>query len=335
MADDHTTRDGRIEQLEAQVAALLDAQRRPRPRRRLPRRVLPLALVALLVALLPLSILAAGPIFSDLAAAAPVHQPNIQAIGDAGITTGFEDPNNPGQRLYNPKDNVTREEMASFLARTAGLGTNPPVANAKTAQTAQTAVSAQTADTATNATNATTATNATNATSAGNANTVGGYVPSGLVRVARGVGYPFPPGPTLTLLNTYQTVATVQIAAPAAGFVLVTGSAGFESRTCPASGCSIEARLRDANTGAFTPVHFTKVLGQDTQDLALTYVFPVDAGNRTFVYETKIQFGGSGNAVAFSGLLTALYAPFGSGGAGALGAADPPSGESGAGPGTR
>jgi len=31
---------------------------------------------------------------------------------------------------------VTRQEMASFLARAAGLGTNPPVANAKTAQTA-------------------------------------------------------------------------------------------------------------------------------------------------------------------------------------------------------
>ncbi len=40
MADDHA----RIAQLEAQVAALFDAQRRPC--RRLPRRFLPLALVA-------------------------------------------------------------------------------------------------------------------------------------------------------------------------------------------------------------------------------------------------------------------------------------------------
>ena len=50
--------------------------------------------------------------------------------------------------------------MASFLARTAGLGGNAPVANAKTAQTANIAQNA------------------------GNANTVGGYAPSGLVRVA-------------------------------------------------------------------------------------------------------------------------------------------------------
>jgi hypothetical protein len=86
--------------------------------------------VALLVALVPFSILAAGPTFSDLDQAAAVHQPNIQLIGDAGITTGSEDPNDPTKRLYKPKDNVTREEMATFLARTAGLGTNPPVVNA-------------------------------------------------------------------------------------------------------------------------------------------------------------------------------------------------------------
>jgi len=98
--------------------------------------------VGLLVALMPLSLFAAGPVFSDLGTAAPVHQPNIQAIGDAGITTGFEDPADPTKRLYNPKDNVTREEMASFLARTAGLGANPPVANAKTAQTANMATNA-------------------------------------------------------------------------------------------------------------------------------------------------------------------------------------------------
>lgn len=53
MADDHP-RDARIDQLEAQVAALC-AARRPHPRRRLPRRILPLALVALRVLLTPLS----------------------------------------------------------------------------------------------------------------------------------------------------------------------------------------------------------------------------------------------------------------------------------------
>ena len=75
MADNHAP-DVRIEQLQAQLAAqqtqLAALQvRQAHPRPRLPRRFLPLALVALLIALLPLSILAAGPVFSDLATAAP------------------------------------------------------------------------------------------------------------------------------------------------------------------------------------------------------------------------------------------------------------------------
>lgn len=38
-----------------------------------------------------------------------------------GITTGFENPDNPETRHYNPTGTVTRQEMATFLARTAGL----------------------------------------------------------------------------------------------------------------------------------------------------------------------------------------------------------------------
>jgi len=133
-----TATQRRLALLEAEVTTL----RGQRTRRTTWRKRLPLALVALLVALVPLGIAAAGPTFSDLGEAAPVHQANIQAIGDAGITTGFDDPANPGQRTYNPKGLVTREEMASFLARTAGLGTNAPIVNAKTAQTATTAQNA-------------------------------------------------------------------------------------------------------------------------------------------------------------------------------------------------
>ena len=127
-----------LAQLRAEVAALrgeLRGQARPAaPRaRRLPRRLLPLALVTLLLALTPLGLLAANP-FTDLTGG--VHDPNIDAIYTAGITTGC------GPTSYCPTDTVTRQEMASFLARTAGLGTNPPVANAKTAQTATNAASA-------------------------------------------------------------------------------------------------------------------------------------------------------------------------------------------------
>lgn len=96
------------------------------------------AIVAILVALVPLSLLGADPVFSDLGTAGAEHRADIQTLGAAGITTGFDDPtsNDPNLRLYDPKGLVTREQMASFLARTAGLGDNPPVANAETASTA-------------------------------------------------------------------------------------------------------------------------------------------------------------------------------------------------------
>ena len=125
--------------------AALRAQLARAPRRQLRHRLvrtLPSLTVALLVALVPLSVLATNP-FTDLNAGS-VHNPNIDAIFNAGITTGCD----PGV-AYCPNAFVTREEMASFLARTAGLGSNPPVANALTAQTAVNATNAQTAANAT------------------------------------------------------------------------------------------------------------------------------------------------------------------------------------------
>jgi hypothetical protein len=119
------------------------------PRRRRFRPLLAALALALLVALVPLGLLAANP-FTDLDPASP-HNANIDAIYNAGITKGC---NPPAFDNYCPKDNVTREEMASFLARTAGLGTNPPVANALTAV------------------------NATNAANAANAAQLGGLPPS-------------------------------------------------------------------------------------------------------------------------------------------------------------
>jgi hypothetical protein len=118
--------------------ALIDALRadtgRAHRRRQRPRRALPLVLALLLVALVPFATLAAGP-FVDLNGGAEHAAANadIQAIADAGITRGCDPPDFV---RYCPNDLVTREQMASFLARAAGLGTNPPVANAKTAQTA-------------------------------------------------------------------------------------------------------------------------------------------------------------------------------------------------------
>ncbi len=175
--------------------------------------------LALFMALVPLGMLAANPVFSDIGDAAAVHQPNIQAIGNAGITTGFDDPNNPGQRTYNPKGLVTREEMASFLARTAGLGGNPPVANALTAVTA---------GSATTANSATTAQTATNASQLGGQSASAYALKSDIpttrqVRAATG-GYDVNNSPPNQFDGTYRQVATTTIVAPTAGYIFITGT---------------------------------------------------------------------------------------------------------------
>lgn len=110
-----------IELLRAEVAALRGEVRR----KRRPHRLLPVAVATLLVALIPGLAIAANP-FNDLVPGS-VHNNNIDLIYNAGITTGCV----PEQQ-YCPTDFVTRQEMASFLARSAGLGVNAPVANAKT-----------------------------------------------------------------------------------------------------------------------------------------------------------------------------------------------------------
>jgi len=118
-----------IREITARVRAeLAAAPSPPRGHPRRPRRALAVLLAALLLATVPLATRAAAP-FNDLTGG--VHDANIGALYDAGITKGCV-PN----VSYCPTANVTREEMASFLARTAGLGANPPVVNARTAQTA-------------------------------------------------------------------------------------------------------------------------------------------------------------------------------------------------------
>lgn len=77
-------------------------------------------ILALLVALVPLSIFAANP-FADFSSAGPDHQSDIDSAYNLGITNGFKNPDDPNTRLYYPKQNVTREEMASFLVRTASI----------------------------------------------------------------------------------------------------------------------------------------------------------------------------------------------------------------------
>lgn len=111
--------------MQPEIAAIqreLQALRREVRRQR--RRAWLVPLVVLL-ALVPLAAVAATP-FNDLNPGSP-HNGNIDAIYNAHVTTGCV----PNQQ-YCPNGNVTREEMASFLARLGGLGGNPPVANAAT-----------------------------------------------------------------------------------------------------------------------------------------------------------------------------------------------------------
>ncbi len=253
----------RLDALQTEVAAL----RRYGRHRRTARRLLPLAVVALLVALVPLSSLAA--LTSNDLNRNSVHNANIQAIADAGITKGCD----PGV-AYCPNGLVTREEMASFLARTAGLGGNPPVANALTAQTA------------------------------GAAQTLGGQPASGLARVALATAYVG--GTELTISAVYpafQEAARVTVIAPTAGFVVVSASALLT--TPSTSGASV--RLHDVIADRASPL----LDGIQITPVSPVYVFPVAAGQRIFALEVTRCCPVDGRWRLNQATLTAVFLPFG------------------------
>lgn len=299
--------DRKIAALETEMRDLRRrTARRPRPRS------LAFIPLAALLALVPLSLFAAPTPFTDLTGG--VHDTNIDAIYDAGITRGCD----PGV-AFCPEDTVTRQEMASFIARAAGLGTNPPVANARTAQTAL---------------SATTATSATTAQTAGKLGTTatGGptYAANELVRTAQAVGTyrrdvnELPVTAIANQAPAYQTVVGVLITAPAAGFVIVNGAVGIG--IAPLVGGATEgsvgagfARLRHVTPGdPASPALYVGVnSGAKATVLSPTFVFPVAAaGQQSFVLE--VQKSGTAEVRAFDGVITATYVPFGSAGAGAL-----------------
>jgi hypothetical protein len=264
----------------AALTGALTQARRSRSRRRL----LPLLPLALLLALVPLSLRAATP-FTDLQAGSP-HNGNIDAIYGAGITTGCV-PN----AKYCPTDLVTRQEMASFLARTAGLGTNAPVVNAKT---------------------------------------VGGYAPNALIRAAQATSTytrdtnEFPVTAIFNSGTPLNAVASVAITAPGTGFVVVNATLGVSVAPSDTGGTAKNtvgyARLRDTSPGsteAASPLLSTATgSGSQATTLGPTYIFPVAAGAHTFVLETPKS--GTGTVKVFDGVVTALFVPFGSGGAATL-----------------
>jgi hypothetical protein len=286
----------RLQTLERELAVARGARRGgERAGRRRGARPLATLATALLMALVPLSLFAANP-FTDLDPGQDAgHNPNIDAIYNAGITTGC------APTEYCPKEFVTREQMASFLARTAGLGNNPPVANARTAQFAD------------GATNATNAQNAINAQNAGNASTVGGYAPAGLTRLAfasvTSQKIAAPPGPATKIVET-------KIVVPQPSYVRVSfTSYAFLSNPagCP---CMVAAYIEGAN---LTPLAgrinvgteaADFVDGADRRDLSGSHVFFVPAGIHTFGYVAGLDAGTSGNVTIANAQLQAEIFPF-------------------------
>jgi hypothetical protein len=94
-------------------------------------------LLAILVAVPPLGLLAAHP-FKDLRPGSP-HNGDIDLIYSAGITQGC------AADRFCPTDAVTNEQLATLLARTAGLGRHKPVVHANTAVNATSAANADNA----------------------------------------------------------------------------------------------------------------------------------------------------------------------------------------------
>jgi hypothetical protein len=274
--------------------ALLRAASTTNRRRSVRRRLGAALALALLVALVPLSLFAANP-FTDLNAGSP-HNANIDAIYNAGITTGCV-PN----ESYCPNDFVTREQMASFLARTAGLGDNLPVATARRLGFAYPPY------------------NTSNS----------GYAADELIRVGHNTAHPFPD--TLALspavdptTGDYKTIATVTIDRTLrSGTILVSASATIDDFE-PACNCEVQVRLAfssPSGVGAsFSPVQYVRIGGAANsvaqQPVSINWGFsffahPLEPAPypQTVRLQAR-QTSGTGTQVrAFDATLYAIYVP--------------------------
>jgi hypothetical protein len=153
-----------------------------------------------------------------------------------------------------------------------------------------------------------------------------GYDANQLARAARGSNENdlslFPSTPRATFVLT----------APKSGFAFVSGwvsaSSGDSTNCTP---CYLHMRLRDVTGAAKSPDNVGEVNtagdGFGGTSMAMSWVFPVAAGQRTFSLDADPCSPGCPNinsSVFFANAtLTALYVPFGSAGAGTLGAAPP------------
>lgn len=122
-------------------------------------------------------------------------------------------------------------------------------------------------------------------------------------RVAQGAGSDF------IYSLTFNTLATVTITAPAAGYVKVDGWTSFT----PLSATSGEAtvRLRDTGTGDVSHVEVTDFSGAGNRIMSLGWVFSVPAaGTHTYA----LEFNSTVTSAPASPIVTALYVPEGANG---------------------
>lgn len=107
------------------------------------RRRLRLLLIGAAIAALafPAGVVYANHAFEDVQTAS-THHDAITAIRDAGVTLGCNDAGTE----YCPDDEVTRDQMASFLDRLGALSGQTPTVNAATAEQADHATTADDAD---------------------------------------------------------------------------------------------------------------------------------------------------------------------------------------------
>ena len=276
LATQRERHDTEVGALRAQLATSASARRRPRRRASRPGRLTAALALAVLLALVPVAVLAVA--FADLNTAGPEFQPSIQLIADAGISVGRDDPDaaDPNIRLYDPKANVTREQMAIFLAKTAGLGTFPAVANAKT---------------------------------------VGGYAPNGLTRVSRaeGTGARLPLTATFAEVTRLTITAPGKglVVVTGAASVFIGGPPNSIATVELRLHDITVAGGREGPVLVVTGHNMTSFF----QSATPTFMFNAGTGGpRIYALEARVT-NGAAEAVRFGSQMTAIYAPFGADGA--------------------
>jgi hypothetical protein len=149
---------------------------------------------------------------------------------------------------------------------------------------------------------------------------------NGLTRFAAARSQPF-----TNIATTWTNIEDISITVPAAGFVMVEGSATVASF---AAGCSCEVTVLLANSATLPPslvdsVWDNEMVGpdggsQEVANMSVQWVFPVaSAGTHTF-YVHAISNSGTATPYAAFVQMTAQYSPFGSTGGSTLGLTESP-----------